>query len=229
MSKLDLEEIESQLKKRLEYPYLWMRKQNDSWDNATRFIYKYPNWDDFVKAMEKAWKKGSFDKNSFSHYAMNRWYNFWSAQAAEQIFTELPGVAPNPNPKEDQYDFRWLGERFDLKTSVFPKGYDKEYALTLCSPDGRESRALDFAKAHPEHLIQWFYKNQSTQQRFHLKNRLFIVCYDEQGAHYKLKSEITLLKQAIENYMKERTPADTFSLYLEEGKETLADIIWVEK
>ncbi len=214
MSKLDLEEIESQLKKRLEYPYIWMRKQNDSWDNATRFIYKYSYWDDFVKAMERAWEKGSFDKSSFSHYAMNRWFNFWSAQAAEQIFIDLPGVAPNPKPLEDQYDFRWLGERFDLKTSVFPKGYDKEYA---------------FAKAHPEHLIKWFYKNQSKQQRFHLKNRLFIVCYDEQGEHYKLKSEITLLKQAIENYMKERTPADTFSLSLEEGKETLADIIWVEK
>ena len=214
MSKLDLEEIESQLKTRLKYPYIWMRKQSDTWDNATRFIYKYPNWDDLVTTMEAAWAKGKFDKNSFSHYAMNRWYNFWSAQAAEQIFTDLPGVAPNPNPQEDHYDFRWLGERFDLKTSVFPKGYDREYA---------------FAKAHPEHLIQWFYKNQSTEQRFHLKNRLFIVCYDEQGEHYKLKAEITLLKQAIENYMKERTPADTFSLSLEEGKETLADIIWVEK
>jgi hypothetical protein len=58
---------------------------------------------------------------------------------------------------------------------------------------------------------------------------MFIVCYDANGKHYELKAAITLLKEAVENYMKERTPADTFSLTLEEGKETLADIIWVER
>ena len=212
MKRLDLEYIEGQLKKRLSYPYLWNRKQNNAWDNATKFIYKTSDWEIFVLEMEKAWEEGDFDKSNFSHYAMNRWYNFWSAQAAEQIFTDLPGVAPNPNPVKDHYDFRWLGERFDLKTSVFPKGYGKNYA---------------FAKANPEHLIQWFYRNQSTQQRYHLKNRMFIVCYDQNGNHYKLKAEIELLKNAIHKYMNERTPADTFTLDLGEEKETLADIIWV--
>ena len=229
MNKLDLARIEIELTKRLQYPYKWLRRQNDAWDNATKFIYKTADWDTFVQEMEAAWQESNFDKSDFVHYAMNRWYNFWSAQAIERVFTDLPGVAPNPNPKEDHYDFRWLGERFDLKTTVFPKGYAKDYALPLRSPDGRESRTLDFAKAHPEHLIHWFYKNQSTQQRFHLKNRMFIVCYDANGKHYELKAAITLLKEAVENYMKERTPADTFSLTLEEGKETLADIIWVER
>ena len=212
MKRLDLEHIEMQLKKRLEYPYTWLRKQNNAWDNATKFIYKTSDWDAFVIAMEKAWQDSDFDKSDFSHYAMNRWYNFWSAQTAEQIFTDLPGVAANPNPVKDHYDFRWLGERFDLKTSVFPKGYGENYA---------------FAKANPSHLIQWFYKNQSTEQRHHLKNRIFIVCYDENGSHYKLKAEIELLKIAIHSYMKDRTPADTFSLDLEEEQETMADVIWV--
>lgn len=214
MNKLDLAHIEIELTKRLQYPYKWLRKQNDAWDSATKFIYKTSDWGTFVQEMQASWQESDFDKSDFVHYAMSRWYNFWSAQAVEQVFTDLPGVAPNPNPKEDHYDFRWLGERFDLKTTVFPKGYEENYA---------------FAKAHPEHLIKWFYKNQSTQQRFHLKNRIFIVCYDSNGNHYELKAAITLLKEAVENYMKERTPADTFSLSLEEGKETLADIIWVER
>lgn len=214
MRKLDLAHIESQLHLRLQYPYTWLRKQSDAWDNATKFIYKTQDWDAFVQEMETASLAGDFDKNSFKHYAMNRWYNFWSAQAAEQIFTSLPGVAPNPKPLEDKYDFRWLGERFDLKTSVFPKGYAEDYA---------------FAKAQPKHLIQWFYKNQSTQQRYHLKNRMFIVCYDQNGAHYKLKSEIGLIKNAIHSYMQERTPADTIFLDLGEEQETMADIIWVTR
>jgi len=58
---------------------------------------------------------------------------------------------------------------------------------------------------------------------------LFIVCYENKGKHYTLKAEIGLLKEAVNNYMKERTPADTLSLSLEEGKETLADIIWVTR
>ena len=214
MKKRDLAHIEIQLKKRLQFPYTWLRKQSDAWDNATRFIYKTPEWDTFLETAETAWKEADFDKTSFVNYAMNRWYNFWSAQAAEQIFTSLPGVAPNPKPLEDHYDFRWLGERFDLKTSVFPKGYGEDYA---------------FAKAQPKHLISWFYKNQSTEQRYHLKNRLFIVCNDANGAHYKLKAEIGMIEKAIKNYMEERTPADTIFLNLGEEQETMADIICVTR
>lgn len=214
MKTLDLEHIEVELKKRLQHPYKWLRKQNDLWDTATKFIYKTPDWNTFVSEMETAWRQSSFEKESFIHYAMNRWYNFWSAQAVEQIFTDLAGVAPNPKPLEDQYDFRWLGERFDLKTTVFPKGYGDSYA---------------FAKANPAHLIRWFYENQSTEQRYHLKNRMFIVCYDQNGEHYKLKAEIGMLKERVYNYMCERTPADTFSLDLQQETETLADIIWATR
>lgn len=214
MKSLDLEHIEAELKKRLAYPYKWMRTQNNAWDDATRFIYKTAEWDTFVHTMETVWKQSDFDKASFSHYAMNRWYNFWSAQAAEHIFMSLPGVAPNPNPVENEYDFRWLGERFDLKTSVFPKGYNRDFA---------------FAKANPEHLILWFYKNQSTQQRYHLKNRIFLVCYNTKGAHHSLKAEISLLKSAIHGYMKERTPADTLSIDLRQETATMADIIWITR
>lgn len=214
MKPLDLEHIELELKKRLQYPYKWLRKQNDLWDVATKFIYKTPDWDIFVQEMKDAWHQSNFDKSNFINYSMNRWYNFWSAQAVEQLFTDFPGVAPNPNPTKDHYDFRWLGERFDLKTSVFPKRYGENLA---------------FAKAQPKHLIRWFYKNQSKEQRFHLKNRLFIVCHDINGEHYKLKAEIGMLQELVHGYMNGRTPADTFSLDLQQETETLADIIWATR
>ena len=37
--KQSLIQIESELKKRLSYPYKWGQKQNDIFDNQTNFIY----------------------------------------------------------------------------------------------------------------------------------------------------------------------------------------------
>lgn len=212
--KLDISYIESELKKRCNLPYVWNRKQNDTWDDATRFIYKTMSWEALLVQIEEQQKEHDFPTQDFFNYAINRWYNFWSAQAVEKIFTDLPGFAPNPNPVEDHYDFRWLGERIDHKTSIFPKGFGENYA---------------FAKAHKTQLIHWFYKHQSTGQRFHLNNRLFIVVHDQNGEHWKLKAEIELIKSIIEPYGKQKTPAVMEVLSLEEGKETMADIIWVNR
>jgi hypothetical protein len=212
MISLDLEHIERQLKKRLDLPYTWFQKQNDLWDTETKFIYKIKVWEELLTTIEETQKLNNFSHEPYFNYAINRWYNFWSAQAAEHIFTCLPGFASNPKPLENQYDFKWLGIPIDHKTSVFPKGYEENYA---------------FAKANKSHLIQWFYNQQSTGQRYHLNNRLFIVVYAENGEHWKLKADIDLLKKAIEPYGKNHTPAIMQTLNLEEGKETLADIIWV--
>jgi len=210
----DLEAIETELKKRLPYKNKWFRKQNDHWDDETKFIYKINTWDELIAQIAATWKANDFEKEPYFYYAINRWYNFWSAQAIEQIITDMPGLAANPNPVQDHYDFKWLGEPFDHKTSVFPKGFGYDYA---------------FAKAHPVQLITWFYNEQSKGQRYHLNNRLFVVVYDKNGDHYKLKSEIKLLREAIETHMKDRTPGQTYTVNLETGKETKADIIWVTR
>jgi len=39
--KIEINEIETELKKRLKYPYLWGRKQNNDYDHRTNFIYKF--------------------------------------------------------------------------------------------------------------------------------------------------------------------------------------------
>ena len=51
---------------------------------------------------------------------------------------------------------------FDHKTSVYPSAFKK---------------TLEYAKEHREELIDWLYENQSKQQRFHMKNRLFVVVF----------------------------------------------------
>lgn len=214
MSALDLENIEKELKKRLPFDYSWGQKQNDIWDNYTNFIYKIMNWDALVLKMKQVTIDYKLDKRNLFNYAANRWYNFWSAQAVEHIFTEIDGIEPVAETKDSEKDFYLFGIPFDHKTSVFPQQFGKTF---------------EYAQNHKSELIEWLYKNQSTQKRHHFKNRLFIVVYAENGAHWKLKAEISLLKKAIQKYVALFKPEQLHSFIFADGQTTLSDIIWVSK
>ena len=207
---IDLIRIENELKKRLSYPYKWGRKQNDEFDKLTNFVYKIAEFESVLKEIQSRFKIDNEHKH-ISNYALNRWYNFWSAQAVEKIFCSLPNVKPALDEKDRLVDFTIDGVTFDHKTSIFPKNF----------PYGIE----DAIKKTNE-LIIWLYKNQSQQQRKHFKNRLFIVLYSSDGEHWKLKSEIAWLKEKIENYMKGFNPHYLLKFPLEKNQETLADVIW---
>lgn len=207
---MNLEEIEWQLKQRIAYPYIWGRKQSDDWDNLTSFIYQISKFEDLLKEITKRFK-GQFNYNALFNYAINRWYNFWSAMAVEEIFCALPSIKPALNPRNRLVDFEIKGFPFDHKTSVFPIGYNK---------------SLKEAQDNPRDLILWLYQNQSQEQRMHMKNRLFIVLYSEDGDHWKLKAEISWLKQKIENYVNSFDAAKLQKFNFDSKTDTLSDIIW---
>jgi len=210
---IDSQRIETELKKRLVYPYKWGRKQNDYFDKLTNFVYRIQNFDEVLSEIEKRFKQDKEHKN-ISNYALNRWYNFWSAQTVEQIFCSLPNVKAALDGKDRLVDFTIDGFTFDHKTSIFPNGF----------PYGIED-----AVGKTKELIEWLYKNQSQQQRKHLKNRLFMVLYSSDGEHWKLKAEVSWLKERIENYMKGFNPHYLLKFQLEESHYTLADVIWAIK
>jgi len=209
----ELNKIESELKKRLTYPYKWGRRQNDQFDKLTNFVYRIKDFDDVLNEVNNKFKKDKEHQN-ISNYALNRWYNFWSAQAVEKIFCSLPTVKPAFDEKNKLVDFTIDGFTFDHKTSVFPKNFP--YPVK------------DAVKKTDE-LIKWLYKNQSQQQRKHLKNRLFIVLFAHDGEHWKLKSEIAWLKERIEKYMTGFNPHYLLKFQLEKGHYTIADVIWAIK
>ena len=120
--KKDLKQIEIELKKRLTYPYKWGRKQNDCFDKLTNFIYKISDFDEAITEINNRFIKDKEHKN-ISNYALNRWYNFWSANAVEKIFCSLPYVKPAFDEKDRLVDFAIDGAKFDHKTSVFPKNF----------------------------------------------------------------------------------------------------------
>jgi hypothetical protein len=214
MNTMDLENIEKELKKRCQFPYKWFRKQNDLWDSYTNFIYKTPNWESLIRKISIVADTQGFDKQQIFQYAANRWYNFWSAQAVEQIFTEIDGVEPVAQIKDSEKDFYLFGIPFDHKTSVFPKQFNKTF---------------EYAQNHKNELIEWLYKNQSAQKRHHFKNRLFIVVFERNGEHWKLKAEISLLKKSIQKYAASFRREQLHSFTFAGEQQTLSDIIWVSK
>jgi len=210
MNLVDLNKVETELKKRLVYPYKWGRKQNDTFDNHTNFIYKTFLFDDLLEEIEKRFT-GNSELDDYFNYALNRWYNFWSAQAVEHIFCTFPDVKPARDSKDRLVDFTIQGAAFDHKTSVFPKNFPLE---------------IKEAIKHTPELIKWFYKNQSQQQRKHLKNRLFIVLYNSTGEHWKLKADISWLKEKIDHYLLGFHPDFLMKFSFEKGSTIISDIIW---
>jgi len=207
---IELINIENELKKRLAYPYKWGRKQNDEYDKLTNFVYRVSSFEEVLKETETRFNKDKEHKN-IANYALNRWYNFWSAQAVEKIFCSLPNVKPARDEKDRLVDFSIDGVTFDHKTSIFPKNFPYQ---------------IDEAIKKTNELILWLYTHQSQQQRKHLKNRLFIVLYSSDGEHWKLKAEISWLKERIEKYMEGFNPHYLLKFLLEENQETLSDVIW---
>jgi len=210
---VNLNQIETELKKRLTYPYKWGRKQNDQFDKLTNFIYSTFLIDDVVKEINRRFKNDPNRKN-ISNYALNRWYNFWSAQAVEKIFCSLPNVKPALDRKDRLVDFTIDGVTFDHKTSVFPKNFHYQIKEAVKKTD---------------ELIKWLYKNQSQEQRKHLQNRLFVVLYSPDGEHWKLKAEISWLKERIEKYLEGFNPDYLLKFQLEKNHYTLSDVIWAVK
>lgn len=210
---IDLVQIETELKKRLSYPYKWGRKQNDYFDGLTNFVYRIPSFEEVLKEIESRFSSDKEHQN-IANYALNRWYNFWSAQAVEKIFCSLPNVKPALDAKDRLVDFIIDGVTFDHKTSVFPKNFP-------CP--------IDEAIKRTDELIKWFYQHQSQQQRKHLKNRLFIVLHSSDGEHWKLKAEIAWLKERIEKYMVGFNPQYLLKFQFEKDQETIADVIWAKR
>ena len=205
---------EEELKKRTKLDYFWGRKQDDEFDKKTKFIYKISSFELLLATIEYAFKINA-QYDDLKNYALNRWFNFWSAKCVESIFCEHENVKQHPDSFNKFTDFYIENIPFDHKTTVFPKGLNK---------------SVPYAILHKKELIEWLYKNQSQQQRKHHKNRLFIVLvnYQEEDGHWKLKSEIGWLKELISAYLFnfDQTKLHSFNF---ENETVYADIIWAIK
>lgn len=187
--------------------YNWgNKKQNNDLDSKTNFIYNIYKYDKLIYSFKK-YNLSQYE----SIYASNRWYNYISALATERFFSLNSRVRPNTNKFDKLIDFYIDDIKFDHKGSVFPKAYGNTFS---------------FAKNHKKDLITWLYNNQSKQGRCHFSNRLFIIFYSKNGEHWKLKSELFLIKKEIDFYLKNFNRNKLIKLNLN-NKEIYSDIIFI--
>lgn len=209
----NIEEIESELKKKLKYGYKWWRLQNNERDEKTKFIYNIWKRDKLIEKLKEIYKNSWWDKKELFNYASNRRYNHWSAYWIELIFKTHPKVREELNQFHKSIDLYILDIPFDHKTSVYPWAY---------------SKPIEYAKEHKDDLINRLYLNQSKQQRFHMKNRLFIVVYNKNWDHRKIKSELTFLRNIIYEYLDNFDIKKLYTLESNTGQ-AFSDIIWAIK
>lgn len=182
---MQIDDLAHELRQRWAYPYRWHQQQNDIADRATAFIYHTPRFRDLLSAIAR------LDPDT-RDYALNRWYNFWSAKGVQAIFCSHPLVRPERDVYHKTIDFYIDTIPFDHKTTVFPSSY----------PGGLRS-ALHFPRA----MIDWLYANQSTGQRHHSANRLFLILWSNDRQHWRLKADLLGIAQSVNEYLDHFDPA----------------------
>ena len=210
---ITLDAREHELRKRLAFPHEWGQHQNDDWDTQTDFVYHIFSFDAFIKEIEARFSNEPIYKDILG-YGMNRWYNFWSAKAVEQIFCTHTAVKSAHDSTDRLREFRIGDVSFDHKTSTYPRGFNHD---------------LDYGIKHPKELIEWFYTHQSLQRRKHFENRIFIVLYASDGQHWKLKAELGWLSSIITPYLDNFDASKLFHYKFEGRRETVADVLWAVK
>lgn len=133
----------------------WRVRQTNHLDQRTRFIYRCGSAQDLEDAAATAQLSPQERM-----YAVHRWRNFNRHEAWLQLLRErIPDFVSSQNRFNKTMDFSLVvrGDRipFDLKVTRYPQSVQ----------DGLSDSAL----------AEWLYRNQSTQQRFHLANRLFVI------------------------------------------------------
>jgi len=166
----------------------WGRKQGDAWDRLSNFIYRVQTLAGVRRQAQAVARAKRLDVEPFVNYTVRRWYNHHTHDQILKIFCAHPDVRPEANRKNHQIDFYFRDIPFDLKISRFPRSYPQ---------------TLQYARQNPHHLSRWQYEHQSTQGRYHVGNRLFIVLHDptQPEQSWRLRRDFEMLATHIQNFL----------------------------
>jgi len=138
----------------------WTVRQNNALDAQTNFIYSINS----LAELHNFFRQDGGLSMELRLYAEHRWRNFKRHDAWLSLIIDLwPSARLTADSRDRTKDFSvqvgstWLD--FDLKVTRYPKS---------------AAENLDNLQ-----LAQWMYFNQSTQSRYHLNNRVFVVASPE--------------------------------------------------
>ena len=176
--------------------------QNNKLDQMTSYIYDVKSLKDLNTILDMT-HASDFIRN----YAQHRWFNYVVSKAYEDEFRKC-GAVPAENVKDNEKDFYIDGTPYDLKVTTISKKY------TGAPVDTEEGK---------DEYIHWLYENQSRQQRYHTKNRLFLVCNSTDAREALIqKANIEENVQKVKDYIASYKPQE---VTLKSGKTVYSDII----
>lgn len=172
--------LESDLKKTMEIISSNWSMQNNFYDRTSNFIYSMKTLDECLNEIEK--------RKVNKEYALHRWYNYMTSIECEYIFCEFGAVHEKDIYNHD-VDIYINSVPFDVKLTVYPaKLSDRPFDL-----ETREGK---------NRMIQWYYSNQSQQNRKQLLNRLYVVCDASSSLdNMKMKCNFELMRNKIAEFM----------------------------
>lgn len=190
---------------------IWNRGhiQNDELDHLTDYIYRTVTYDLLKVRTSILCRKEGLNFDEVFGYALNRWFNNITSHYAEDVFTSHSIVEDEEDIYNKEIDFYINNKPFDLKMSVMPVWFN---------------HTIEYAVENKAELIEWMYQNCSKERRLHNWNKIFIVCYSSDGNHNKVKWNLQLVKEAIDNYM-----LDYDDRKLTKQGDSYADIIFIIK
>lgn len=173
-------QLEKDLRRTLQIISSSWKRQDNSSDDESNFIYRMNSLEECFSEIQRT----KVNKD----YALHRWYNYKTSTTCEKIFCEY-GAVHEKNRSNHDVDIYIDGIPFDVKLTVYPKSLSKNiYDLsTRVGKDG---------------MIQWYYSNQSQENRKQILNRLYVVCdatsYNES---LLMKCNFSLMRKYIKAFM----------------------------
>jgi hypothetical protein len=155
----------------------WTVRQSNALDQRTHHIYSCRTLRE-LESRATQLQLSVYERQ----YAIHRWRNFKRHDAWQSLlFEQVPAIRLVENPYSKKQDFLVSTPEeeipFDLKVTRYPKS----------AQDNLSDSAL----------AEWFYRNQSSEGRFHLANRFFVVGQPEEALY-----DILLARMTIREFVK---------------------------
>lgn len=204
-------EICDYVKRNPNFSIEWGRMQNDEWDKDTK-PYKIYSLNQF----KNKWNSCT-DKDKV-RYALMRWFRHWCAKCDENILCEKY-ASPNPDIYDKNWDIQFnnVGDvgniKFDVKgTRIFKNDVDK----------------TQYYIEHPKELIYRYYGEQTTESRYGLQNRLFLVHIpSENRSETMVRCDFKKKKEVIKEYFESILNGEHKPYNIEiNGQKIISDVIF---
>lgn len=155
------------------------------------------------------------------NYMTWQWYNQKCSDLIENIILAQPNIIQTPRKIKNIDFFVNLGDtsifQFDLKLTIFPAGFMKDNKLAN-ERSAIQSFISDTSNHHK--LLKWLYTEQNPRL-FSNNYRFFIILLnlDNTENSYKLKCNISLIKDKIESFFTNITKTDIIDIEYEYKKD----------